>query len=122
MLASPSILAAAEEEGVDAPRPAQSKSSAEPLVKKLCSREPRMEMRTRGLPSRSASALSSMAPAAGNGGGGADGDMADAVQQAGNGDDQALARQDKSHHTASSRRSAPSRKARKPSGVRASRA
>src|SRR5262245_18558767 len=67
MLPAPSICPPPRKKASTRPCAAQSNTSTAPLVKKLCSCEPRIEILTGGLPSRSLRARSSMAPAAGIG-------------------------------------------------------
>src|SRR5437868_6015050 len=67
MLPAPSIWPPPRKNASIRPCAAQSNTSTAPLVKKLCSCEPRIEILTGGLPSRSLRARSSMAPAAGIG-------------------------------------------------------
>src|SRR5215470_15471117 len=67
MLPCPSIWPPPRKNASTRPCAAQSNTSTAPLVKKLCSCEPRTEILTGGLPSRALRARSNMAPAAGIG-------------------------------------------------------
>src|SRR4051812_29677644 len=67
MLPWPSIWPPPRKKASARPWAAQSNSSIPPLVKKLFACDPRIEMRTGGLPSRALRARSSIAPAAGIG-------------------------------------------------------